>query len=488
MYRRTNTQRSFFEVGSLMPQAQREACRKSWAGAFREKALPILLKREDAFAELFDKTEGRPNRSVALVIGALLLKEVNNLTDEEVLGSLDFDARFWYAFDVEMGGSRICQKTLHNFRAGLMVHDKSRLVFRCLTDELVKALGVDVTRQRLDSTHVLSNFASLTRLKLFCETIRLFLKGLKKRNGPAYETIWAGVLKRYGEESGYADARREEGPRRLAVAARDAYRLVDRFRGDSSEDYRLLERLVLEQCDILTTAQTPGEDEDDHPEGGVPVKLKVAKEVESSSLQTPHDEGVTYSGHKGKGYETQIAETCHPENPVELLTHVEVTASCVSDARATVRTVDALESAGLKPEELVADTGYSGASNAAEVALRGVNLLSPCPAKGKPESGKEYPKPATKCPTDKETAGEWLKRQEAHESFKKRYAIRAGIEGTNSEMKRRHGLGRLRVRGEDRVRLAVYFKAAACNLKRALSYWMEPMALPPMSRPLPGIV
>ena len=45
-----------------------------------------------------------------------------------------------------------------------------------------------------------------------------------------------------------------------------------------------------------------------------------------------------------------------------------------------------------------------------------------------------------------------------------RYAIRAGI--ANSELKRAHGLGRLRVRGGRRVRLAVYLKALACNFKR----------------------
>ena len=35
-----------------------------------------------------------------------------------------------------------------------------------------------------------------------------------------------------------------------------------------------------------------------------------------------------------------------------------------------------------------------------------------------------------------------------------------------SELKRAHGLGRLRVRGGRRVRLAVYLKALACNFKR----------------------
>ena len=54
------------------------------------------------------------------------------------------------------------------------------------------------------------------------------------------------------------------------------------------------------------------------------------------------------------------------------------------------------------------------------------------------------------------------RRAEATEEWRKRYDIRAGIEGTNSELKRAHGLGRLRVRGGRRVRLAVYLKALAC--------------------------
>ena len=58
------------------------------------------------------------------------------------------------------------------------------------------------------------------------------------------------------------------------------------------------------------------------------------------------------------------------------------------------------------------------------------------------------------------------RRAQASGEFAQRYAVRAGIEGTNSELKRAHRLGRLRVRGGHRVRLAVYLKALACNIKR----------------------
>ncbi len=478
MFRSTDPQQDLFSGAELLPPKKRAECKKSWAGPFQEKALPILLRAESEFAEFYDEGNGRPNRSVALVLGTLILKEANDLTDEEALDALRFDTRWWLAFDLKPEEAELCQKTLHNFRAKLLAHEKGALVFRRLTDGLIPALGLKVNRQRLDSTHILSNFARLNRLGLFCETIRVFLHALKKGHRDLHDRLPQGLLKRHGEESWYRDARREEGPRRLRVVARDLYRLVERFKGHRAigkmAEFHLLERLLSEQCLVSEKAPPPRDDDDDRGDGPAPVELKEPKDIKGATLQTPHDPDVTYSGHKGKGYEVQVSETCVEDNPVELITHVEVTPSAGSDAKATIPTIEALSKAGHKPDELVADTTYSGATNAAEAAKRGVNLLAPAPAMGKPEPGKIYPAPEAACPTGRNKAGEWLKKQEAQPEFKKRYAIRAGIEGTNSGLKRVQGLGKLRVRRERRVKLAVYLKAAGCNLRRALRYWLEP--------------
>ena len=53
----------------------------------------------------------------------------------------------------------------------------------------------------------------------------------------------------------------------------------------------------------------------------MPITLRDPKEVRSDSLQSPHDPEATYSGLKGKGYEVQVAETCHAENATQLITH-----------------------------------------------------------------------------------------------------------------------------------------------------------------------
>jgi len=50
--------------------------------------------------------------------------------------------------------------------------------------------------------------------------------------------------------------------------------------------------------------------------------------------------------------------------------------------------------------------------------------------------------------------------------WKERYKIRAGIEATNSELKRSYGIGKLRVRRMVKVLFAVSCKRIACNVQR----------------------
>ncbi|MBW1872963.1 MAG: transposase [Deltaproteobacteria bacterium] len=47
-----------------------------------------------------------------------------------------------------------------------------------------------------------------------------------------------------------------------------------------------------------------------------------------------------------------------------------------------------------------------------------------------------------------------------------RYKIRSGVEATQSELKRAHGLAKLRVRKAPKVIFAIACKVTACNIKR----------------------
>ena len=331
------------------------------------------------------RTTAVPNRAVQTVLGVHLLKEMFNLTDDEALEQLEFNLLWHHALRLDMEETHLPQKTLHNFRVRLMQHDGGRLAFQETTERIIQALGIRTGKQRLDSTHIMSNIATLTRLGLFCETMRLFLRAVSQEHPELRRVVPEGLVRRYlkeeAEATDYEDARSGEGRRRLGVCARDLYRLVDGFRGTAAaqlEENRLLERLLREQCVVGNKRDgRPGEGDDDAGEGAVPITLRDPKEVRSDSLQSPHDPEATYSGHKGKGYEVQVAETCHAENATQLITHVEVTPSSGSDTDVTVPLVDGLAERKVRPDELFADTAYGSGRNAFEASRRGTELVSP---------------------------------------------------------------------------------------------------------------
>jgi hypothetical protein len=545
MFRKRDPQNSLFQTSSLIPRSKAKRLEKSWAEAFRSEALPLI--DEELFASMYCNDNGRPNTPVQIVFGTLLLKEMFDLTDEGALEQLEYNLQWQYALRLTPEEAHLCQKTLHNFRVRMMEHNLSRLVFQETTDRIIEALGVKVGRQRLDSTHIVSNVAKRTRLGLFCETIRVFLLKLKNDHPRFFKRISVGLCRRYlkkdGSSTSYGDVPSDRVRRRISVCARDLYRLISRFRKTSVEnldEYGLLQRLFEEQCESSIEKDRPSEDDDDFGEGGAPIRLKEPKEVSSESLQTPHDPDVTYNGHKGKGYEVQVAETCEEENEVQIITDVEVTDSCDGDSCATIPIIEGLKERGIQPEELTADTVYGSGENAVEAERLGTKLISPVGGKVTKEDDlsdenrpltaadfsidPSYQRP-TVCPGgqksieeteeeessnkveihfEKETCEacplfsrcpaklnfaknvyvlkanlvkvniEQRRRFEATEEFSSRYDIRAGIEATNSEMKRKQGLGRLRVRKRPRVALVVFLKTMACNFKRMVRSLISP--------------
>jgi hypothetical protein len=46
--------------------------------------------------------------------------------------------------------------------------------------------------------------------------------------------------------------------------------------------------------------------------------------IASDSLQSPFDPDASYDGHKGVGYQVQVSETCSSDNPIQIVTRVDV--------------------------------------------------------------------------------------------------------------------------------------------------------------------
>ena len=543
MFRRSTTQGSLWESPFQLSDRKRGRLEKTWAQAFRAQCFPLI--DEELFRPLYCADNGTPCKSIRVLVGATLLQALFDLTDAETQAAVDYDLRWHLALGLDPcdDDDYVAQRTLQYFRAKLLAHDLVRALFADLTEKLLDRLGVATGQQRLDSTHLLSHFARVSRLGLFCETQRVLLKALTRDAPGVLATLPVSVCRRYlredGTDASYDDARASDSRRRIAVAARDAYRVWEALRGvalpaDAAAAYALLARVVDEHCVVLAEPQASAEGDADADLAPVPVTLKPSNALTGAVLQTPHDPDVTYSGHKGQGYEALLAETCDPANPVQLITHVSLERSCESDADRLVPTVEALAERGIAPETVLADTSFGSQANYAACAAQGIELIAPvpgtpgtaplaraagdgfavqcfpgdlpsvCPAgmeavattlRQTPAAGLvaliQMPDGAcagcarqTSCPRVRDTAGRTVALLEmgatvqedrrafvATPAFQDAYRARAGIEGTNSELKRGHGMGTLRVRGWARVELALVLRVTACNVKRALQYW-----------------
>jgi hypothetical protein len=181
MYKQTNPQQTLFGIDSRLSISLCNRLQSSWAYFFKIEILPILFRNEDQYAMLYGKT-GRPNFSVARLLGLCLLQEFNNLSDQQALDEFSFDIRWRYALDINENEDYLSRRSLVEFRRRLAAKDPEmklvRNVFDTIRDSAIKKLALSTQDQRLDSTHIISNIRIRGRLALFSNTLSLFLKSL----------------------------------------------------------------------------------------------------------------------------------------------------------------------------------------------------------------------------------------------------------------------------------------------------------------------
>ncbi len=493
---------------------------KSWAGVVREHILPGLPVRE--ISKHFSEAMGRPTKELVTVIGACVLQQVFDYTDEETKDQLAFNEQWHYALDIfNPDDQLISLKTLWNIRHLLVADNSARKIFNKSTDNLALAYDVDPRLQRLDSVHINSNMAQLGRVRLLSRVITIFLKNLKRHHKNEYNAAdFSEIRVRYEKEKDsdyFGNVKPSASQKRLDEIAQDLYTLIDMFKGCekiiSMYSYRIMERVFSEHCRV------------DHNE----VMVKAAKEIPSDSIQNPSDADATYDGHKGQGYQVQIMETYSikdrsaedEQKSLNLITHVEVEPAHTHDSQALEPALEDVKERSLLPEEVSADTLYGSESNRERAKEYGVELVSPIPGK-KPEkdlTGFDFDNETFEikscqaghspqvikqnrgsltaifseencvqcafnecCPAKPGKRGYLInhriheakitinRQYEQSEEFKDKYRYRSGIEATNSRYIHMTGARRLRYRGLIGVAFAARLKALGINIFRTAKF------------------
>ncbi len=393
-------QGSIFDDYIWMSPKKLNRLKKSWAGIFREHIFPLIVESEADFASLYSPDMGAPNKPVSVLLGLLIIKEMNDLTDLETLSRFEFDMQCHFALDTPSDQAIVSERTLFYFRKRITENEKIYTFFKNLIDRIIETWSIKTGKHRMDSTVIMSNMKILTRLQLFIRTIQGFLKKLKKNHPRTYRDLPGRFHERYMEREGYfSDAKPSEARRRIDECALDLCDLVNRFRDKKKirrwEKYQFMERLLKEQVEFREDDQgktvvwfrEPKKKEECKDDRGE-VALKPSDKIGGDTLQNPSDPDVTFSGHKGAGYKVQLSETCDKDNPFQVVDFVKVEKAHESDQNSAEEIHADLKERGHEPEKSFADAGYISGENIVKAKDEDIDLKGPVPGK-EPKEEKE---------------------------------------------------------------------------------------------------
>lgn len=473
-----------------------------------------LLQSED-FADMYSHL-GRGAIYPIILTLVTLFQYLENIPDRVAAERAKMRIDWKYALHVPLNWHGFHYSTLSYFRKRLLENSRERWVF----DQVliwVKTLGFlkKHGKQRSDSTHIVGCVARVSRLGLAWESLRAALGAIQLEACEWYaKAIPAVFHDTYHERQSDWRLSAAEVKAEMQKAGSDGYWLLD-----------LVEKDAPPQVSQLTEVQTLRqvlEQQFECQEDKVQVRKPPIKG--KGIIQSPHDPEARYSKKRGTewvGYKVQVTETAYSEE-VNFVTDIDTVDANDDDSEAIDDIHARLEERDLKPEKHYVDKGYVSGDNIAHSAAREIELFGPISGdtSTKPEGFKQadfdldFERQVATCPGG-QTSVSWLERPQddgsvgAHvlfrhkcetcphrarcapgtsgrsleihphcaeirarraemqtQDFKEEMKHRPAIEGTLSEMVRKHGLRRARYRGKGKVRLQHLFTGAAVNLKR----------------------
>ena len=518
-------QGDFFNTVGQLPCGVKKMMDKSWAPRFRDLVFEKIDERR--YAELYSDIYSRPNFPVNVWVGLEVIKGMFDYTDAELLEQFHFNLLAAYALGLEnLGEVTLSERTLYYNRKRLLEYEAQtgrnllEEEFQAMTENTLEELGINAKTQRMDSSFVGSFIKQMSRLELIVKVLQNFYYDLDGKE----QARWNPLVKEYVETEArhiaYYLKSAEVGDYLQRVGA-VLFELHQTYAGDERintlKSYKHIGRVLLEQFNV---------------EGGKEIKVEVkpSREISARSLQNPADDTATCRTKDGRIYKGDmfnVAETCAPENKVQLLTDVCVEQNVVSDDNFLAERLKGIkERTGV--EEMVTDANYTGEHSekvcqeetvaiiptevrgrkerADRLSLRDFHFdgksIASCPEGyspieqiHKPESGRHVarfakaicgacPK-ANECPvrcrkhfyslafSDRQALLAQRRQQLSQEDYRSKCRLRPAIEGTISQFKQKMRNGKLRIRGLSRIRNSIILIAIGINFGRVWAYLLE---------------
>jgi hypothetical protein len=507
-------QETIFTNLDIMDPRLKKTLEKSWAHTFFHDVFCHI--DEAPFAVLYADA-GAPNFPVNILLSLECIKHMFCLSDAELFDRYRFDYQVNYAVGQRSLGERwLAERTLYNFRRRIYEHSLHSYGTDLLSEQFQKLLrnfvaksGTALGEQRIDSTMFMSNIRKAGRLALAFDVILFAAKSaakacpggaLPESLAPVLEDSFRTEVLFYSKSSDT-----ETQMARLLRLGQELSELLRQYPG-TKDALEILERFLSEQGKTDAAGMLVPKDN---------------REIAGTSLQSPHDPDATYkkkSGQGQSGYTLTIVETCADENEMQLITGYEVNPNIISDVAILEGQIDVLQESGCK--DLYADGGYHSPALDMDAREKGLKIhvtamtgtqpnaklplmdykwqgtaIRKCPNGKKPLRTSLLEKQTVayfktseceSCPMREhcqaaEQKGEYAvrislksletarKREEVRMCKRENTSKRAGIEGTNSALKRT-GLAKLRVRGQIKCQLVCGYMVIAQNIKRLFTF------------------
>ena len=509
-----------------MPKYLRKLLEKGWTKDFREQIFPYI--NEHRFAVLYSKhSASRPNSPVNIVIGLLILKEVMQLSDEELIGSLHFDNRYQYALNtMHLPVQPVSINTLTNFRERLAKYlaetgiDLIKQEIEDLGGRIAGYLKIDQQLMRMDSLMISSSCKKLSRIELVYSVNHCMVKTLNKLAPEAIPENCKGYLEKGHKNETIYRTRDLEADSKLETLFKQTEALYQAAiaaggKATSNKAFAILSRFIQEQ----TISN----------EGGR-FFPKPGKDISPESLQNPTDPDATYRQKYGAniGYVANVVNSYDSKNQV--IIHYDLEPNIYSDQKFADDTIKVLSQQDFadnitEKKNLITDGTYYSDELAQTANIHNIDLIpgeltgvkpnpeklsydqfkvdeanhqvNSCPGGQTPDEayydvkGKCYTVKMSKekcavcplqakCPmkpqkkmnvvyfSEKRYRTDLLRARMSTEEYRKLANSRAGVEGIPSVLRRRYRVDEMPIRGLVRSKIWFGFKIAAMNFKSLL--------------------
>ena len=317
----------------------------AWHNSFYEEITSRI--DESIFSPLFVSDNGRPNASLRILVGMMILKDGNDWTDDQLFESCSFNILVSYALGLtNLSDSAPSPATYYNFKLALLKYEQERGInllekcFQSLTKDQILRYQVSGASVRMDSKLIQSNVAKNTRLQLCLGVLAKFYKSLDNHSvdllSPSDKALLEEISNKSVEQYTYR-LNKQSASERLETCGALLYRLIDLYQNVQSEEYALLKRLWQDHFELVEQDDT----EENEP------KPKDTKGQPGSTLQSAHDPDAAYRNKPGSkkqiitGFVCNITETCAvspsveegqaTEKPLNLITDVQTEKATFSD-------------------------------------------------------------------------------------------------------------------------------------------------------------